>query len=85
MVNHCILQDKFTRLDVTELAKTIVKGIQELIGQGRRANNYTLLYFLDIFKGREIGLYSRSTLLSSCVNFFFPLMTLTVVHGWQPL
>ena len=50
-VTPFILQDKFFTQDVTEVAKTIVKGVQQLISDGRQAKNYTLLYILDVFKG----------------------------------
>jgi hypothetical protein len=44
-------KESFQLRDVTDDVKCIIKGVKDLTNSGRRGNNYTLIYFVDIFRG----------------------------------
>jgi len=51
--NACVwrfLQEKFVEWDATEAARFIVQGIQDVKNRNR-AQNYTMLHFIEVFKG----------------------------------
>jgi len=45
-----MLQVKFVDWDATEAACFVVRGIQDIKSQSR-AQNYTMLHFIEVFKG----------------------------------
>jgi len=48
---------------VTEDVKAIIKAVRDLTGGGnRRSNNYTLLHFVEIFRGIFFLYYSETCL-----------------------
>nr|CAD7437741.1 unnamed protein product [Timema bartmani] len=53
--DNCLQQEDFKMVDVTEDCQAIVRSVLEVVGgQGQRwSNNFTLLHFVDIFKGSE--------------------------------
>ena len=50
------LQGSYEENDVTEIAKTIVRCVQNICKGGRWGSNFTLLHFIEVFKGRWIYL-----------------------------
>lgn len=53
--DNCVSKESFSLRDVTDDVKAIVKCVQDLTVSGRRGNNYTLIYFVDIFRGAKTG------------------------------
>ncbi|XP_013387977.1 Bloom syndrome protein homolog [Lingula anatina] len=51
MCDNCASRELFVKEDVTEDAKAIVQGVKEVTGKGGRFNNFTLLHFIEIFRG----------------------------------
>jgi len=43
---------KFVEWDASEAACFVVRGIQEIKNQSR-AQNYTMLHFIEVFKGTD--------------------------------
>ncbi|KAK4316622.1 hypothetical protein Pmani_012240 [Petrolisthes manimaculis] len=54
MCDNCKQRQSFSLVDVTREAKEIIQAVQQLCTGGRWSNNFTLTYFVDIFKGSEI-------------------------------
>lgn len=50
-------QDMFKLRDVTEDAKEVVKCVRQLTSSPR--SNYTLLHFVELFKGEQSGELTR--------------------------
>ena len=47
-------QGSFTIRDVTDDVKEIIKAVKDLTSGGnRRSNNFTLLHFVEIFRGKQ--------------------------------
>ncbi|KAG8222765.1 hypothetical protein J437_LFUL007832 [Ladona fulva] len=52
--DNCLQQDQYKSVDVTEDSKEILRAVEQLCSGGSRwKNNFTLLHFVDIFKGAE--------------------------------
>ncbi|XP_076101407.1 uncharacterized protein LOC143071156 [Mytilus galloprovincialis] len=52
--DNCVSKGSFTIRDVTEDVKEIIKAVKDLTSGGnRRSNNYTLLHFVEIFRGAK--------------------------------
>ncbi|XP_052100493.1 recQ-like DNA helicase BLM [Mytilus californianus] len=52
--DNCVSKGTFTIRDVTEDVKEIIKAVKDLTSGGnRRSNNYTLLHFVEIFRGAK--------------------------------
>lgn len=47
-----LFQVKFVEWDASEAACFVVRGIQEIKNQSR-AQNYTMLHFIEVFKGTD--------------------------------
>ena len=47
-------QETFEEYDATEVAKTIVKGVREINLTSGRRQNYTLIHFIEVFRGNCI-------------------------------
>ncbi|KAK3098744.1 hypothetical protein FSP39_022633 [Pinctada imbricata] len=53
--DNCVSKESFQLRDVTDDVKEIVKCVKDITMNGRRNNNYTLLHFVDIFRGAKTG------------------------------
>ncbi|XP_062613336.1 recQ-like DNA helicase BLM [Saccostrea cucullata] len=53
--DNCVSKESFQLRDVTDDVKEIVKCVKDLTVNGRRGNDYTLIYFVDIFRGAKTG------------------------------
>ncbi|XP_048737766.2 recQ-like DNA helicase BLM isoform X2 [Ostrea edulis] len=53
--DNCVSKESFQLRDVTDDVKGIIKGVKDLTNSGRRGNNYTLIYFVEIFRGAKTG------------------------------
>ena len=60
-----VLQVKFVEWDASEAASFVVRGIQEIRSQSR-AQNFTMLHFIEVFKGTLLICLRLS--LSTCLG-----------------
>ncbi|XP_071453979.1 recQ-like DNA helicase Blm [Hetaerina americana] len=52
--DNCLQQEEYIDTDVTEECKEIAKAVQQICGGGKKwGSNFTLLHFVDIFKGAD--------------------------------
>lgn len=52
------MQETFHEVDITEVAKTIVKGVREVNLSSTRRQKYTLIHFMEVFRGKLTYLYT---------------------------
>lgn len=71
-----MLQVDYVQIDVTEDCKAIVAAVDALCGKaGKWSNNYTVNYFVDIFKGSEskkiMDLGGYISLSMACIEIIY--------------